>query len=402
MAGLIPVSEALERLLKGITPLGAESIPLAAANRRILAADLTATRTQPPFSASAMDGYAVRHADMETVPARLKVIGEAPAGHAFDGTVAPGTAVRIFTGAPVPQGADCILIQENTEREGDIVIALEQPAPGRYIRPAGLDFAEGNVLLKAGDRLDYRTLSLAAAMNHANLPVRRKPVVALLATGDELVPPGAIPGPDQIIASNHAGLAALIEDCGGEVLDLGLSPDDEKAIAEKVRQALAAKADILVTLGGASVGDHDLVQGVLGAEGMELDFWRIAMRPGKPLMAGHLGDTKVLGLPGNPVSSMVCALLFLRPLMAALLGRSNQTEEVDQALLGAPVKANDIRQDHLRAKLSRNAEGALVATPFAKQDSSLLSVLAGAEALIIRPSHAPALDAGTAVQILRL
>lgn len=398
---LMPVSEALARLLEGVSPFETETVSLAAANGRILAEDLAATRTQPPFAASAMDGYAVRHADLDDIPAKLRVIGEAPAGHGFSGSVGAGEAVRIFTGAPVPQGADTILIQEDADRDGDVVSARERPAPGAFVRPAGLDFKEGEVHLTAPRKLGFRDLALAAAMNHADLPVRRKPVVAILATGDELVSPGSEPGPDQIIASNHAGIAALVEDCGGQPLDLGISPDDPTVMAGHVRRALESNADILVTLGGASVGDHDLVQDVLGAEGMDLAFWRIAMRPGKPLMAGHLGKTKVLGLPGNPVSSLVCGLLFLKPLIAAQLGLEAVSGET-KAVLGGDLAENDRRQDYIRAELAEDGDGRLVATPFGKQDSSMLALLARSGALIIRPPHAPALAAGETVSVIRL
>lgn len=401
-APLIPVTEALDRLLKDVRPLGLEEVPLAAANGRILASDLASLRTQPPFAASAMDGYAVRHGDVTQVPAPLAIIGEAHAGHGFTGTVNKGEAVRIFTGAPVPEGADTVVIQENTRRDGDTVTVQEPPKPGANIRAAGLDFAQGDVLLSAGTRLDYRSLSLAASMNHAMLPVQRKPLVAVLATGDELVAPGGNPGPDQIIASNHAGIAAMVEDCGGAVLDLGISPDDAGIMAQHVRRAIEAKADVLITLGGASVGDHDLVQGVLGSEGMELAFWKIAMRPGKPLMAGHLGETKVLGLPGNPVSSIVCALLFLKPLLARMLNQPVSGGQLAEATLSAGLKENDHRQDYIRAMLTVEDDGRLSASPFQTQDSSMLSLLARAGALIIRPPHAPAAKAGDRVQVVRL
>ncbi len=266
---------------------------------------------------------------------------------------ATGETVRIFTGAPVPAGTDTILIQENAEREGERITVLENPSKGAFVRPAGLDFSEGDVLLQPPLKLAYRHLALAAAMNHAVLPVHRRPKVAILATGDELVRPGTEPGPDQIIASNHAGIAALVEDCGGQPLDLGISPDEPVALANHVRRAITEKADILVTLGGASVGDHDLVQSVLGQEGMDLAFWRIAMRPGKPLMAGRLGGTKVLGLPGNPVSSLICGLLFLKPLMQAMLGQTPEQSGPQRAILASSLPENDRRQDYVRATLSR-------------------------------------------------
>ncbi|PTW61155.1 molybdopterin molybdotransferase [Breoghania corrubedonensis] len=398
---LIPVAEALQRLLEGVGPTRAERVPLAEAGGRTLASDLAATRTQPPFSASAMDGYAVRAGDLANIPCDLKVIGEAPAGHGFSGTVNSGEAVRIFTGAPLPQGADTILIQENAERAGDVMTAKQGAALGTYVRPAGLDFDKGDVLLKAGAILDYRALALAAAMNHAQVSLRRRPRVAVLATGDELVEPGEEPGPDQIVASNQYGIAALVEACGGEARRLGISRDSQTEIAGHVREALSWNADVLVTLGGASVGDHDLVQATLGNEGMELSFWRIAMRPGKPLMAGHLGPMRVLGLPGNPVSSLVCGHLFLRPLLAALLGRLEKAERQEQAILAAPLAENDRRQDYLRARLHHDEAGVLVATPFVQQDSSVLSCLAAADGLIVRAPHAPALKAGDTVAVIR-
>jgi molybdopterin molybdotransferase len=399
---LISVDEALARLLAGVEPVGAERVPIDAANGRILAADLAATRTQPPFPASAMDGYAVRAEDIATLPATLRVIGEAPAGHGYAGTVQPGEALRIFTGAPVPQGADTILIQENATRDGDTIAVLESAARGRFVRPAGLDFAQGEVLLRAGERIGFRELALAAAMNHAVLPVRRRPKVAILATGDELVEPGTEPGPDQIIASNHAGVAALVADCGGEPLQLGIAPDNRQAIAAAIAAAREARADILVTLGGASVGDHDLVQEVLGDAGMDLAFWRIAMRPGKPLMAGRIGDMRVLGLPGNPVSSLVCSLLFLRPLIEALLGREITARDRDHLPLATDIGGNDRREDYLRATIRRADDGSETIVPSERQDSSMLATLARADALVVRPPHAGPLAAGARVPVIRL
>jgi molybdopterin molybdotransferase len=399
---LMPVAEALEKLLADVSPLESEMVPLEHANGRFLATPLASTRTQPPFTASAMDGYAICHQDLVDGLTELSVIGEAPAGHGFSGTVNAGQTVRIFTGAPVPTGADTILIQENASRTGDLISILESPAKGAFVRPAGLDFSKGEILLNPPLRFDYRHLALAAAMNHAELPVIRQPKVAILATGDELVRPGAEPGPDQIIASNHAGVAALVEDCGAVPLDLGISSDDPVALASHVRKAIEEEADILVTLGGASVGDHDLVQDVLGKEGMDLSFWRIAMRPGKPLMAGRLGKTKVLGLPGNPVSSLVCGLLFLKPLLQSMLGQPNETSKLNNAILTADLPENDRRQDYVRATLSEETDSRLSVTPFEKQDSSMLALLSRSGALIVRPPHGPALKAGTPVPILVL
>ncbi len=398
---LLPVDEAVALILADAAPGPVEQVALEAAHGRVLAADLAATRTQPPFAASAMDGYAVRAADLACLPAELTVIGAAPAGGAHAGTVGPGEAVRIFTGAPVPDGADAILIQENTEPAGPgRVRALFSVEAGRHIRRAGVDFTAGSVELTAGTRLDFRALSLAAAMTHGTLPVVRRPVVAILATGDELVPPGSPVGPNQIVASNHVGIAALVERAGGVALDLGIARDDRAAIAERIRHARAAGADVIVTLGGASVGDHDLVKPVLEAEGCALGFWKIAMRPGKPLMFGRIGDTRVLGLPGNPVSSLVTGLLFLTPLVRALAGGPKAPVADRAAVLGGEIAANDSRRDYLRATLSRDDADRLVATPLTRQDSSLLSVLARADALLVREVAAPAARAGDPCRVI--
>jgi molybdopterin molybdotransferase len=402
-SGLISVEEALARVLASATaPLGAESIAIEHALGRTLAENIDALRTQPPFANSAMDGYALIAADTVSTPARLKVIGESAAGRAFDGVVKPGEAVRIFTGAPMPAGADTVVIQENARREGDALIVDAPEAPEHNVRTAGLDFRDGEPLLAAGRRLTPRDLALAAAANHARLDVRRRPRVAILATGDELVRPGAARGPAQIVASNNFAVAGVVEATGGEPIDLGIAVDDKQALAESFVRAAKIKADVLVTLGGASVGDYDLVQAALVESGLELGFWRIAMRPGKPLMHGRLGDMKVLGLPGNPVSSTVCAVLFLRPLLLALLGDPNAAAEVSEtARLGADVGANDLRQDYLRATLVEEG-GAWCATPVESQDSSLVKLLAKSQCLIIRKPHAIAAKAGDVCRIIRL
>ncbi len=397
---LIPVADAQARLLAGVVPLELELVPIDQAAGRTLASDVRALRTQPPFSASAMDGYAVRAADLAP-GAVLTVIGEAAAGHGFSGTCGPGQAVRIFTGAPVPDSADTILIQENATRFGDSVTVNEPEKRGRYVRPAGLDFAAGSVLLHAGQRLGPREIGLAAAMNHASLPVRRRPKVAILATGDELVAPGSNAGPDQIVASNQLALAALVRDLGGEAIPLGIAPDDMDDIRARIREGLNAAADVICLLGGASVGDHDYTRAALEAEGMALDLWKIAMRPGKPLMFGRLGSGRALGLPGNPVSSIVCGYLFLAPLLRALLGEQSVLPPEETATLARPLAANDQRQDYLRARLETK-EGRLIADPFELQDSSVLSLLAAAHALVIREPHAPAAGAGETVRIIRL
>jgi molybdopterin molybdotransferase len=400
----LPVGAALARILAGVrAPLDPETVALAQARGRTLAADLAARRTQPPADVSAMDGYALRAADLADIPATLTVVGMSSAGHRFDGAVGTGEAVRIFTGAPVPAGADTVLIQENTRREGDLVIALQGERKGRHIRAAGLDFSQGEVLLETGRRMGAAELALAAAMNHATLAVTRAPRVALLATGDELVKPGDNPGPDQIVASNSYAVAAYAEAAGAEVIDLGIAGDSYPALEASIRSARTAKADVLVTLGGASVGDHDLVQSALAREGMELGFWRIAMRPGKPLMHGRLGDMHILGLPGNPVSAIVCAVLFLVPLVRALCGDQQAGRDPSEAaLLGAAVTPNDSRRDYLRGALASGGDGLPVATPFSQQDSSLLRVLAEGHCLIVRESHSPAALAGDPCRIIRL
>ena len=401
---LLPVSEALVRVLAsagGI--LGVEHVPLAECAGRTLAQDLAATRTQPPFPASAMDGYAVRAADIAQAPATLRVIGTSAAGHGFPGKVGAGEAVRIFTGAPTPDGADTVIIQEDTEAADGVVKCLQSEPVGRNIRKAGLDFAAGDVLLPKGRRLGPCELALAAAMNHGSLPVARKPRVALLATGDELVAPGQNPGPDQIVASNTYAVMAYAQAAGAETIDLGIATDTFEALEERIKFARAQGVDILVTLGGASVGDHDLVQGALAKEGMELGFWKIAMRPGKPLMHGRIGDMRILGLPGNPVSAIVCGVLFLIPLIRALCGDAQAgADRSEPAILGADLGPNDSREDYLRATLTPGGQGLPVATPFGRQDSSMLRVLAQSECLVIRPARAPAAAKGEACRVVRL
>ncbi|WP_372426083.1 molybdopterin molybdotransferase MoeA [Salinarimonas chemoclinalis] len=402
---LLPVAEARARIVAAAgAPLPAQSVPLEACFGRTLAEDVVATRTQPPFAAAAMDGFAVRAADVATPPVSLALIGESAAGRRFAGRVGPGEAVRIYTGAPVPEGADAIVVQENAEAPADGRVRILESAPaGRFVRPRGLDFAEGDVLIPAGRVLDARALALAAAMNHPALPVRRRPVVALIATGDELVMPGETPGADQIVASNVVALAALVAAAGGEARVLGIARDTEDAIRERIAAARAAGADVLVTLGGASVGAHDLVQETLREAGMELGFWKIAMRPGKPLMHGRLDGMLFLGLPGNPVSSMVCGLLFLRPAIRALVGDPQAGRiPTEWAVLGGPMAPNDAREDYVRAGLAPRPGALPEATPAPVQDSSMLGVLARADALIVRPVRDPAREAGDVVEIVRL
>jgi molybdopterin molybdotransferase len=390
---MLSVAEARAAILDGAGPLGAELAPLRQAAGRVLAEDLPARLTQPPFDTTAMDGYAVRAADA-AAGVDLRVVGESAAGRRFSGALGPGEAVRIFTGAPLPEGADAVLRQEDARREGDRVAVLAPVEPGRFVRPAGLDFREGVAGLSAGRMLEPRALALAAAMGHALLPVRRKPRVAILPNGDELVPPGAPLGPDQIVASSVFSVAALLAEAGAELIELALAADDLATQRRRIAAARAAEADVLVTLGGASVGEHDLVREAFASEGVSLDFWRIAMRPGKPLVFGRSGAMRVVGLPGNPVSAYVCALVFLVPLLRALLGLSPDLPW-REARLGADLRANDEREDYMRATLAGD-----VAIPLPVQDSSMQAALAAADGLLVRPPHAPASRAGEPVRVL--
>jgi molybdopterin molybdotransferase len=396
---MISVEEARERILVALRPTPMEVVALANAWNRVTAAPVVARLTQPPADVSAMDGYALRAAD-GVLGARLTVIGAAPAGHPFDGTVGPGQAVRLFTGSVVPDGADAILLQEDATRDGDIVTINEAVTAGRHIRRAGQDFAAGDVVIPAERRMTARDVGLAAAANYPWLAVHRLPRVAILATGDEIAMPGEPIPPGGIVSSNSHALAALVRAAGGEPMVLPVARDERDAIAAVADQVLGM--DMLVTTGGASVGDHDLVIESLKARGLTLDFWQIAMRPGKPLLFGKLGSTPVLGLPGNPVSAMVCAILFLLPALSRLLGLPAAAPPVTAALLGGPLKANDRRADHLRATVSSSGGGQSVVTPFAVQDSAMLRRLAHADALILRAPHAPALAEGAQVEVIRL
>ena len=389
---MLSVEEATARIVAAFKPLETELVTLKHAIGRTLAADVRARCDQPPAPVSMMDGYAVRSQD--SGPYRL--IGIAPAGHPFEGAVGPNQTVRLFTGSVVPGGADAVLAQEDSHTDGDTVRFDALPKPGKFIRPQGLDFTAGAVLADAGRRLAPRDLALLAAGDVADVTVRRRPVIAFAATGDELSRPGEPRQPGGVVASSVYGLEPLIAQWGGEPRDLGILPDRPDAIAGLASE----KCDLLVTLGGASVGDHDLVQSALGAKGLALDFWKIAMRPGKPLIFGRLGETPFLGLPGNPVSTLVCALLFLRPAIAAMLGHTVATPLKPARLTGC-LAANDTRQDYLRAALEwRNGE--CWARPFPRQDLSMLKLFSQADALIVRKPHAPSLADGAAIEILPL
>lgn len=399
---LLPVADALAKVVAGVAPLPAETVALHATRGRVLASAITALRTQPGFNASAMDGYAVRAEDALT-GASLEVIGEAAAGHGYAGRVGKNQAVRIFTGAPVPDGADAVVIQEQTRREAGKIVVESAARLGQHIRSRGLDFAEGREALAPGTVIGPRDIALAAAMNHPRLSVHRRPKVAILATGDELVLPGDAIGENQIVASNNFAIRALVEAEGGEVLDLGIASDDFPALETAIRRARSEKADVLVTIGGASVGDHDLIQTALTREGMQLGFWKIAMRPGKPLLHGRLGAMHILGLPGNPVSSVVCAVLFLVPLLRTLLGRSDAGPPRRRAVFAGPWPANDVREDYIRARFALDdASGILKVEPLALQDSSLVSVMQHADCLVVRPPFAPAAKPGDACEIIDL
>jgi molybdopterin molybdotransferase len=395
---LISVEEALARVLDGVVTLPSEEVAVGEAHGRVLAAPLVSRRTQPPFDVSSMDGYAARGADLGGAAARLKQVGESAAGRPFSGKIKSGETVRIFTGAVVPDGADTVVPQEDATAEGDAV-TLPAAKPGAYVRKRGLDFAEGRTMLEAGRRLTARDVGLAAAMDHARVSVARRPRVTIIATGDELVAPGEGSSPDRIVASNPVSLAALLQQENAIISDVGIVPDKLDATAAAIRRARTS-SDVLLTLGGASVGDHDLIAPALKAENIALAFHRVALRPGRPLLLAVAGDLRVLGLPGNPVSSYVCALLFVVPLLRKLQGRSDVLPKPQAATLGVDLPANDHRQDYLRARIERQSDGRLVASPHDRQDSSMQALLVGSDGLLVRPAGAPAAKAGSPCQVL--
>jgi molybdopterin molybdotransferase len=399
---LLPVAEALRRILESANTLEAEDVDLRNALGRTLAQTVEARVDNPPFDASAMDGYAVRTDDAATAPATLTLIGEAGAGKPFTGAVGKGQTVRIFTGAPIPEGADAVVIQEDVTAAGTSITIREAATRGDNVRPKGQDFAKGTVLLDRGRRLTARDILLAAASGRATLPVIRKPIVALLSTGDELVMPGTTLAHGQISASNSLGLAAVVEAAGGEPRVLDIARDTHESLAKSL--AGAEGADVLVTIGGASVGDHDLVRPALERAGAKLEFYRIAMRPGKPLFFGMREIAGMhqhcLGLPGNPVASLICARVFLVPLIGRMLGREVPFETVD-AVLGEPLAANGPREHYMRARLDLGFSPPRV-TPFKNQDSGLITALQRADCLVIIPTDAPAQTTGTPVKVLKL
>lgn len=395
---LLPVEKARESILRNVKPLPAEAVPLEQGIGRVLARPVKAKRPQPPFDASAMDGYAVRAADVTSTPVSLKVIGTSAAGHGCAEAVRSGEAVRIFTGAPVPKDADAIVIQENVALQTKPYVSVQSGvAAGQNIRTAGHDFMRGETLIACGTRLNARDIGLAAAANAAEVQVRRKPLVAILATGDELVLPGQQPRPDQIVSSNSHALAAMAQQFGAETWNLGIVRDRLAATERAIERA--RRADILLTTGGASVGDHDFVQDALKNSGVKISFWKIAMRPGKPVMYGRRRGQHVLGLPGNPVSALVTARLFLKPLISAMLGLPVDEPET-LARLTTPMKANDGRQDYVRATIELAADGSRRVTPFSRQDSSMQRTFRESHALVVRPPHAPEASAGDLVPVM--
>lgn len=401
---LLPVAEALARILTAgrAHPRTIERVPVSEANGRVLAVDLAALRTQPPADVSSMDGFALRASDAAQPGVRLAIIGESAAGHPFAGTVGAGEAIRIYTGAVLPEGADTVLLQERATVSGDWLTPEIALAAGTHVRRAGRDFTEGHVALHAGTRLTPGAIALAGALNHAEVPVYTRPRLAILATGDELVAAGARDAKTAIVATNAYAIAAMARAAGADILDLGIARDTEASLEAAFDAAAGWPADCIITIGGASVGKHDLVRPVAAKRGAKLDFYKIAMRPGKPLNFGTLGPMLLAGLPGNPVSALVCARLFLMPLIGALQGDARAgMDDAEPAVLGQNLPANDERQDHLRARLSRAPDGQLIATAFADQDSSLLSVYAAADALILREPHAPPAAAGDPCRILR-
>lgn len=408
--GMVPAQKALEIVLEGASSVGIENIDIENCNGRILAEDIISLRTQPPFDASAMDGYAVRHSDLNSIPCNLKLVGQSAAGEAFSDEINKGETVRIFTGAPIPKGADTIIIQENTssksQASGADICVLQSAPKASFIRPAGLDFSQGEVLLTKNEILNPTSISLAASMNHASLPVFKKPNVAILASGNELVPPGSALKESQIIASNTYGVAAIAQESGANVENLGIASDTIDDLKSKISKALIAGADLIVTSGGASVGDHDLVKPVMESLGFEFSFIKVAMKPGKPVIFGHATINgqlrRFLGLAGNPVSSLVSSHIFLKPLIQLLAGHQAKLVKPTGAKLSKPIEKNGERVDYMRGLATRLPSGTIEAYAFKKQDSSMLAVLNRANCLIIRPVSAKNANINDDVSIILL
>ena len=395
---LLSVEEACSRIIEAIRPLSVLRIGLSSALGRTLAEDIVAFRAHPPAAVAAMDGYAIRSTDALRLPVKLKNVGASKAGARFEGKVLAGKCVRIFTGATLPEGADTIAVQEDaSELGGDVEITVV-PQPGRHIRPAGINHSTGQLCLAKGRVLTARDIGVIASCGYARVPVRRKPRVAILGSGDELVDPGGSPRPDQIFGSNNAAIAAAVVAWGGEPIDLGIVPDRIEAIAGAINGAIGA--NLLVTTGGASVGEHDLVRNALATRGFIPGFWKVAMRPGKPVIFGKIGEMPVLGLSGNPVSALVSALMFVRPALRAMLGLPAKQTIFEQAVLGAAMPDNQLREDYVRARLERGPDGKLVAVPFATQDSAMLLTLASADGLIRRQPRAPPAPKGALIDVI--
>ena len=397
---MIPVDKALQLVAENVSLMDVEDVALIDCLGRVVASDLASRLSHPPLAVSSMDGYALKAADTLNAPVTLKQIGQSQAGGGFAGTLEAGQTVRIYTGAPLPEGADAVQMQENTTANGDTIKILESVPLGRFVRAAGMDFGTGDVLIKAGTVLGARHIGLAAAMNLASLPVRRKPRVAILATGNEVAMPGETLGPSQIISSNSFALHSYVIAMGGAPTILGIAGDSEAELREAFKEAM--DFDVLVTIGGVSVGDYDLVGKVLKEVGLKQIFHKIAMRPGKPLLFGKIGQLTVFGMPGNPVSTGVCSILFLKSALAIMLGMAETTAPLQSVLLGEDLGANDQRQDYLRARLQTGPDGAPVAMPFTKQDSAMQARFAEADCLIVRKPHAEPIKAGQRVEILLL
>jgi molybdopterin molybdotransferase len=397
-SAVLSVEEARSRIIEAIRPLSGQTIKLGSALGRALAEDVVASRAHPPEAVAAMDGYALRSADALSLPVKLKRVGTSKAGARFEGKVSVGNCVRIFTGAIFPDGADTIALQEDASELGDDVEIIQVPEPGRHIRAAGTNYSAGQLCLAKGRVLTARDIGVIASCGYAHVPVCRKPRIAILGTGDELVDPGGSPGPDQIFGSNNAAIAAAVAAWGGEPVDLGIAPDRIEAIAGAIDAAIGA--DLLVTSAGASVGEHDLVRNALATRGFTPDFWKIAMRPGKPVIFGMIGEMPVLGMSGNPVSALVSALMFLRPAIRAMLGLPAKQTIFEQAVLGAAMRENHLREDFVRARIERGSDGKLIAVPFPTQDSAMLVTLAHADGLIRRRPHAPPAPEGTMIDVI--